>query len=101
MSQPRRRPNGGGNPLQPIVDQLLETNARLTERLIEMSKVLADSKPAPEPFPVMQESRVPLHTPESVEDAEYLFNTGQITKAELEDTLKEIGFYNDEIVVPG
>jgi hypothetical protein len=101
MSQQRRRPNSGGNPLQSVVDQLLEANSRLTDRIIEMSRVVADLQKEPDPYPVMQESRVPLHTPESVEDAEFLFHTGQITRAELEDALSEIGFYNDEIVVPG
>lgn len=81
-----------------VIKVLLETNKQLTDQLIEMSKIIAGIQ-NPTYVP-MQASKDPLMMPESEEDATYLLRTGQIDKAEFEDVLKELKFYNSEIVVP-
>lgn len=82
-----------------VIKSLLETNTKLSEQIVELSKALAEAK-KPEPAPPMEFSKHPLWVPESEEDALHAYNAGLINKEELEDALKEIGFMNAEISVP-
>lgn len=82
-----------------VISKLLEVNAQLTEQLIELARTLAQHKEPVLTAP-MESFHSNMHVPETEEDATFAFNTGQINKEELQDTLKEIGFYNAEITVP-
>lgn len=83
-----------------IIQSLLETNAKLTDQIVELSRALAESRQPTYPQPVQEFSAHPMWTPESEEDALHAYQAGLIGKDELEDTLKEIGFMNAELTVP-
>jgi hypothetical protein len=84
-----------------LVAQLLEINKQLTEQIVELSRELAQTKaPVWAPTAPIKTRSFPLHVSENEEDAQYLLSTGQISKDEYEDVLKEIGFMNAEITVP-
>lgn len=82
-----------------VVKALLSANLELTKQVVALSTALTEAKQPPAPVQ-MEVSRDPMWMPESEEDALHAFNAGLITKKELEDTLKEIGFYNAELIVP-
>ena len=83
-----------------IIQSLLETNAKLTDQIVELSRALAESRQPTYPQPIQEFSTQPLWTAETEEDALHAFKAGLIGKDELEDTLKEIGFMNAELIVP-
>lgn len=102
MNQNQRKSQHQRNPQNnyvEIINQLLETNRLLSEQIIELSKKIAELDKAPAQLPPFSQDRV-MHVPETEEDAHYLLETGQIDKSEYEDMLKEIGFFNTEIVTP-
>jgi len=78
---------------------LLEVNKQLTERIVELTREVVKVQAPPQQIP-MEQSLMPLHTPETEEDANFLLANGVIDKGEYETILKELQFYNDEIVVP-
>lgn len=82
-----------------VVKSLLETNAKLTEQIIELSRLLAEAK-TPAPHLPQEFSAHPLWVPETEEDAQHALAAGLIDKDEYEHVLKEIGFMNAEITVP-
>lgn len=82
-----------------VVKALLDANLELTKQVVELSKALSKAQETPAPV-LMEVSKHPLWTPESEEDAMHAFKAGLISKDELEDALKEIGFMNAELTVP-
>lgn len=88
--------------MEDIVKALLETNKELTAQIIELSKALVEARQPiyGQTYPLMEASKFPLSVPETEEDARYQYETGLIGKGELEEALKEIGFYSHEIEVP-
>ena len=87
--------------MEDIVKALLEQLAQANATIVELSKIIADQKaPVPvfEPVPMVQTR--PLTVPESEEDAIAAFNAGEIDKNQLEEVLREIEFFNQEITVP-
>lgn len=87
-----------------VVAKLLETNTRLTEQIIELSKALVEARepqfPAAGGYPALEHAPFPLNMPESEEDAEHLLKMGMITEKEFEGIKREIEFYDDEMYVP-
>lgn len=86
--------------MEEIVKALLDQNAKLTEHIVELSKEIARLQA---PVPVYEPTIVrqfPLHVPESEEDARAAYEAGEINKEQLEEVLREVQFYNDEITVP-
>lgn len=84
-----------------VVVALLEQLAQANATIVELSKIIADQKPEPfvfEPVPMGQHKALVM--PESEEDAVAAFNAGEITKEQLEEVLREVEFFNQEIVVP-
>lgn len=89
--------------MEEIVKALLEQLAQANATIVELSKLIADAKPAPfvEPAYVAPAwGALPLHVPESEEDARARFEAGEIDRQQLEEVLKDIEFYNAEITVP-
>lgn len=83
-----------------VVAALLEQLAQANATIVELSKIIAEKQNAPVFEPVVMASTRPLTVPESEEDAIAAFNAGEITKEQLEETLREIEFFNQEITVP-
>lgn len=82
-----------------VIVELLKVNARLTEQIIELSRLVANVQ-APQVNTPMESFANIMHVPETEEDAQYAYNSGQLDKEGLEEALKEIGFYNAEITIP-
>lgn len=89
--------------MEEIVKALLEQLAQANATIVELSKVIADSKQAVS-TPVWVEppqwSPLPLHVPESEEDARAKYEAGEITKDQLQEVLTDLEFYNAEISIP-
>ena len=82
-----------------VVKALLDANLELTKQIVALSTALSEAKKETTPVQ-MEVSRDPLWMPESEEDAMHAFRTGLINREELEDALREIGFYNAELAIP-
>jgi hypothetical protein len=87
-----------------VIKALLKANNKLTMELIARDTkdscacALPQVSTGVETSPVVVQQK--KYIGEDEEDANFLFNTGQISKPELEELLKEAGFFNSEITVP-
>lgn len=88
--------------MEDIVKALLEQLAQANATIVELSKVIADTKPVPVVETVVPPmwGALPLHVPESEEDARARYEAGEIDKQQLEEVLRDIEFYTAEITVP-
>ncbi|MDE2105448.1 MAG: hypothetical protein KGL39_49935 [Patescibacteria group bacterium] len=88
--------------MEELVPALLQLISKQAEQIIELSRVVAEHRVAPEPEPVVLTPTrpYPLHVPETEEDARAAYESGAITREQLQDVLKEIEFFNAEITVP-
>lgn len=82
-----------------VITELLKVNSKLTEQIIELSRLLANAQ-APQTQVPMESFANIMHVPETEEDAQFAYNTGQLDKEGLEDAMKEIGFFNAELTIP-
>lgn len=86
--------------MEEIVKELLAQNAKLTEQIVELSKLIANRPvEAPTSEPQAEWVPYPLHIPEDEEDAKYLRDIGAIDKSEYEQILKDAGLQNTEIEI--
>lgn len=88
--------------MEEVVSALLEQLAQANATIVELSKIIADLRTTTVETPqvVMESSPFPLQVTETEEDAYTAFNNGEITREQLQETLKEIEFFNHEITVP-
>jgi len=87
--------------MEEVVSALLEQLAQANATIVELSKIIAEQKPAlPAPPAMEQVLPFPLQVTESEEDAYAAFNAGEITREQLQEALREIEFFNHEITVP-
>lgn len=86
-----------------VIKALLDQNRQLTQQLVELAKeAMRSNVPAPyvESYPMTTANPYALHMPVSEEDARAAHAAGAIDDAELENQLKELAFFNSELVVP-
>lgn len=88
--------------MEQVVTALLEQLAQANATIVELSKIIADLREQPVIAPAPMEMGTPFNfqVTETEEDAIAAYNAGEITKDQLEETLKEIQFFNSEITVP-
>lgn len=85
------------------VSELLQLIVKQNEQIIELSKIIADLRQndpppfLPEPTP---QRTYPMHVPEDEEDARIAYERGDITREQLQEVLREVEFFNNEITVP-
>jgi len=86
--------------VEEIVKTLIEQNARLTEQIVELSRLIANQKDQSEPdWAEIRTSAVPMYMSETEEDARHLLNTEQISFSEYENLLKELDFANPTLTL--
>jgi hypothetical protein len=86
--------------MEDVVKALLETNAKLVEQIVELTRVIAELK-APQPSVSMEGvDMFPLRIPETVEDARFARDNGLISTEDYQKVLKELDFFNSEITFP-
>lgn len=86
--------------MEEIVKALLEQLAQANATIVELSKIIADSKKDEPVYAPAVWSPLPLHVPETEEDARARYEAGEITKDQLQEVLTDLEFYNAEISIP-
>lgn len=85
--------------IQPLLDLIVKQN----EQIIELARIVGELRSQePAPIAVVPQAmrQYPLYVPESEEDARALYDAGEITKDQLQETLQELEFFNSSITVP-